>query len=871
MTETSVGIEVIVAHTHADFDALASMVAAKRLYPQGMLMLTGSPDQAVREFLTLYRHAFEVEQARNVPQLPIRRLIICDTRVPSRLGDFREVVSDPQIEVIIFDHHPASLEAIVGDVNHITDYGATTTLLVRMLWDKGIQVSALEATLFCLGIHEETGSLLYPETTPEDVEAAAWCMRQGAVLSIVSQFMHRPLSDEQRELLNDLLVNSAMHSVHGYKVLIAWAECDRYVDELAVLASRLLDIQQADTVLTVVRMKERVYVVGRSQPGTIDVAQFLAPIGGGGHPTAASAALKGTQPKQLADELLGRLITETRPAHTAADVMSSPVVAFTEEQETVEQAAAIAQRFGFSGYPVIHGERLLGIVTRREIDRAMHHGMARSPLSNITSAPAIAVPAHAPLADVQRLMVDQDIGRVPVLQNGKVVGMLSRTDLLRAVHDFARERPSPESEVLSRVRDLPRYLQDVLEMAGDVGDDMGMPSFVVGGFVRDILLGVDTMDVDLVVEGDGIRFAETLAERLGGRVRPHEKFGTAVVVTGRPPHKLDVATARIEFYTRPAALPDVMSSPLKQDLYRRDFTINAMAIRLNRREYGRIYDFFGCRRDLREGVVRVLHNLSFIDDPTRIFRAIRFEQRYHFRMDPHTEGLLRQAVAANVFEHLSSERIRDEVIQILGEPRPLPAIKRMEQLKVLRLVHSRIVLTPKLVEILEEVTATMVQVVPLLEEPVERWLVYFTALVSQLSRAQVEEIAARYRISADQRQKLALDRDATSRVLRELFPRDLQPSAIARILRGFSVEMLLYLLSRTGLHPVKQKILDYLLKYRRIRPLVRGQHLLDWGYLPGPRFRELLDQAYDAQLDGRVHSLDDARRYLEHPPATRLR
>ncbi|HEY4002292.1 MAG TPA: CBS domain-containing protein [Candidatus Xenobia bacterium] len=856
------GVEVIIGHTHADFDALASMVAASKLYPQARMMLTGAVDQAVKEFLALYRHAFPIEPSKGVRALNIQRLVIVDTRVPSRLGEFRDFVSNPQVEVIIFDHHPATAESVVGDEDHACLYGATTTMLVGLLRDRGIRITPLEATLFCLGIYEETGCLLFPDTTPEDIECAAWCLRQGAMLTVVSRFMRRPLSDDQHALLNALLTNARTHTIQGYRVLTAHAEIDHYVDELAVLTSRLLDIGLPDAVFTAVRMRDRVYVVGRSQEQTVNVAQAVSFLGGGGHPTAASATLRGAQAEAVEAEVVARLQAELQPACRARDIMSSPAVVMTEAEATVGAAWEKAVRFGFSGYPVLEQGRLRGVVTRRDLEKAVSHGMQASPLRTIVSAPAITIEPDMPLPDIQRVLLERDVGRAPVVDHHQLLGIVSRSDLLRVFHGVGPERPSPQSEAVERLRALPAAVQQLLEGAGDVGDEGRYPTFVVGGFVRDLLLGVENLDIDLVVEGDGIQFARTLARRLGGRVKSHQKFGTAVI-TLPDDTRVDVATARIEFYTRPAALPEVTASPLKQDLYRRDFTINALAVRLNRGPFGTLYDFFSARRDLREGVVRVLHNLSFVDDPTRIFRAIRFEQRYHFRMDSHTETLLRQAVEGDIFQHLSNERIRDEIIEILSEARPLPAVRRMQELKVLRLIHPRIHLNSKLVAIMEEITAVLVQYGSVLPG-LDRWLIYFMGLVSQIPAEAIADIARRYRIPQVQQSKLGLDKTSVTHVLRTLYPPELRPSGVYRVLKPLSTEAVVYLLARTRLQPVRQKVADYLRQGRTVTPLVTGQDLLRWGYPEGPEMGRLLQAVLGAQIDGEIGTVEEAHLWLGH-------
>ncbi|MDD4894296.1 MAG: hypothetical protein PHW54_03160, partial [Candidatus Omnitrophica bacterium] len=226
---------------------------------------------------------------------------------------------------------------------------------------------------------------------------------------------------------------------------------------------------------------------------------------------------------------------------------------------------------------------------------------------------------------------------------------------------------------------LPKEIRDFISVAGDVAFSCGMPVYLVGGFVRDLILGVDNLDLDIVVEGDGIKFAELLSLKLNAGLTLHRRFGTATLIIDKY-FKVDIATARREYYPEPAHLPEVTCGTLKDDLIRRDFTINAMAVSINRRDFGTFIDCFGGKKDLAAKKIRVLHDLSFIDDPTRILRAIRFEQRYSFRIEPKTLKLLREAKRLKMLEKVQPQRLRDELILLLKENKPLKQLRRIKEL-----------------------------------------------------------------------------------------------------------------------------------------------------------------------------------------------
>ena len=252
------------------------------------------------------------------------------------------------------------------------------------------------------------------------------------------------------------------------------------------------------------------------------------------------------------------------------------------------------------------------------------------------------------------------------------------------------------------IQKLPENIIGLLGSAGRYAENMGFRAFVVGGLVRDLILNHENFDIDLVVEGEGIRFARELARKYSAHVRCYNKFGTAVL-TLADGYKLDVATARTEIYEHPAALPRVWPGSIKEDMYRRDFTINTLAINLNPEHFGKLLDFFNARKDIKRKLIRVMHDLSFIDDPTRVFRAVRFEQRFGFKVVRSTERLIKDAVAINLFEKLAGYRISSELELVLQEKDPLPVLKRLEELGIIGLIHPKAGRNKKLKRLLDKI------------------------------------------------------------------------------------------------------------------------------------------------------------------------
>lgn len=857
-------MQVILSHAGADFDAFASMVAARKLYPEARMFFTGSPEPNVREFASLHRSQFPVDFASEGLEEPLELAVLVDTREPTRLGPFRYPVSRPEVKVHVYDHHPATPESIAGDLEVVEHVGASVTVVLKRVRERGLPVTAHEATLFLLGLYEETGSLTFPDTTPEDIRMAAWLLENGGNLALVPHFVQHSLSPTQRDLLAELLRRCRVEVLGGYQVMLATASTDRYVDELAVITHRLMDLERPDVLFTIVKMGRRTYVVGRAGANTADVGRVLGELGGGGHATAASASLKDREPSDVAADLLQRVQDSLPRVLTARDLMSWPVDCLeVKGRVTVDDAGEFLRRLGHSAACVREGRRVVGMIARADVDKALAHDLGHAPVQAYMTREVVQVAPETPLPEIQRILVENDIGRVPVMEEGRLVGIVSRSDVLRALHGSCPMPPAPPDPSPPQLLDLDPDLLALLRRCGRVGRELGMEVYAVGGFVRDLLLGVPNYDVDLVVEGNGIAFAEALCDRLGARCAVHDKFGTAVM-TLPDGMKLDVATARTEVYTRPAALPVVRGSTLKQDLYRRDFSINAMALRLDPEKFGRLVDFFGAQRDLQAGLVRVLHNLSFVDDPTRIFRAIKFEQRYGFRMDPNTEHLLRSAVSQEVLAFVSPERIRDEVVQILSEPRPLPAVVRMDRLRVLRLLHPRLQVDEKTRGVLEEAEEVLGGFRDLVSSgEVQPWIVYLAGLLSGLDSKSVAEVAERYRVRTVDRKKLEMGRKEAARRIRMLGRPVASDSEIYRALEYLAPEQALYLAARSKSRRARQRIARYLRVLRHVEPPLSGEDLRRMGYPPGPEYRRILEWLRDRRLDGRIMTAEAARGAVE--------
>ena len=845
---------LVATHTNTDFDAFAAMLAARRLYPGAIVCLAGSLNRNVREFYRL--HADELDFVVDASRLEldaVRRLIVVETVHASRLGELEPVALDSAVDKVVFDHHAADRPEWAPPENVIvSEDGALTTTLVGVLAEREVAVSPLEATVFALGIHEDTGSLTHATTTQRDAEALGWCLRHGAEQELLSRFLHTPLGEAERELLSALLDSLEAHEAAGVEVLVATAAAREYVEGVSNLAHKLVDVTDCAGLVVLVEMDGRVFAVTRSRVPELDAAALAAVLGGGGHAQAASAIYRGAL-DEAHRLVVDRLEEAVRQPARARDVMSRPARTISPD-ETVSRAMVACQRFGQSGILVAAGDELAGAVSREDLDKAISHGLSHAPVRGIMSSRVATCAEETPLSELQRLLASGD-DRVAILRDDRIVGVVTRGDVLEALGESAAAVKRPSASLAAELAKLER-LAPVFEAVAALTEAYeGV--YLVGGTVRDILLGERNFDVDIAVEGDAIALAQALADALGGRVRAHEKFGTAVVVYGDG-ERVDVVTARTEFYDAPAALPAVEHASIREDLFRRDFTINAMALSLKGDDYGRLVDPFSGRADLEQKRIRVLHNLSFIDDPTRIFRAIRYENRYGFRMDEHTVRLARGTIEIGLVGDLSSARLRDELVALLEEGEVEHSILRLAELGADKAIHPHLAADDEAVKLLARLRALAQQY----ELDVPAWRLPLIALARKLPPDEVYDWLQRLKMRRRDAEQIAAAVTVGPRIVERLRNRDVEPAETVALADRYAPDAPLFALALTELEPLH----DYFRGLRDIRLEVTGSDLAALGLSESPRVGEVLAELrrrkLNGELDGRESELEAARELI---------
>jgi tRNA nucleotidyltransferase (CCA-adding enzyme) len=854
---------VITGHANADFDALAAMVAAAKLYPDAVLVFPGSQEKDLRNFyIQSTTYLFNFRNFKDIDPDTVELLVLVDTRQRSRVPHVEPLLEKPDMVVHSYDHHPDSEEDVPAVQEVVKPWGSTTTIMVHEIMARGLRVNEEEATILGLGIFEDTGSFSFNSTVPEDFTAASWLRSMGMDLSVISDLLSRELSAQQVSILGELLESATTHDINGVEVVITQMSSDQYISDFAFLVHKLIDMENLRVLFAMGRMGDRIHLVARSRSPDVDVGQICASFGGGGHAYAASATIKDKTLSEARDDLFALLYSLINPQLAVDSIMSRPAVV-VENSASMRQAVEIMTRYGFKGVPVVRTESMecVGILEHTVADKAMSHRLGEQPVSDYMGTNFATVPPDTDLYQVMEIILGKRQRLLPVVQEGKVVGIITNTDLLNLLIEEPARIPESlqpernrERSIVSVMRNrLPRDLVQMLEEAGTLANDLGYGVYAVGGFVRDLLLGRSNMDLDLVVEGDGIAFARTFAERYQARIKAHHKFKTAVVIF--PDNtRIDVATARLEYYERPAALPTVQLSSIKMDLYRRDFTINALAVNLAPGNFGTLVDFFGAQKDIKGRNIRVLHSLSFVEDPTRILRAVRFERRFEFQIGGQTNRLIKNALQLNLFNRLSGARIFHELRLIMEEEHPTDCLKRLHEMKILQAIHPMLDLTPKRVDILEELERVRTLYTLLyVEPPVTSWKLFLLGLTMNMEHKETSQVLRRLGLAPREEREHLATREMVGKALGQLInwrPNVSRPSDIYFALEKLPLEGVLFLMAKSRKDSIRKHISQYLTTWRFHSLEISGSDLKRLGLEPGPDYTRILRRVLAAGIDG---------------------
>lgn len=862
-------MKIILTHPNADFDAVAASLAAHKLYPDATPVLPDRLNRNVNHFMMLYRSGLPFIFQHDFRANGVKQIILVDTqRVPTLHGLRKNT------PVTIIDHHHPYQRDDLKPYETLTseEVGATTTLLVERIQQQNIALTPLEATLLALGIYEDTGSLAYGTTTYRDVRAAAWLLEHNAALDTVRHFLTPPLNDEQQALLENLMANADSQVIQGQTIIVSTASVSEYIPEISSVVHQLRDTLDPAALFVLVAMPNNLLLVCRSTGEAIDVGEVARLYGGGGHDRAAAATIYDQTLEQVAGTLWQHIRQHIRPIATVADLMSLGVQTVAVDK-TASQIAQQVRRIGHEGYPVVEGKRVVGLLTRRELDRALEHNLGNLKVRDIMTAGTVSLYPDDSVQRLEQTMVESGWGQIPILdRQNRLVGIVTRTDLINHwanTHPEQRaEQPVIAPEQMRNIMGQP--VAHLIETVAGEARSLNLNMYLVGGAVRDLLLNRPNLDIDFVVESSAIDFAGHLRDRFGGDLHTYQPFGTAKWLlddtvaaaletsADQLPNNIDFATTRNEFYEHPTALPTVYQGSIKLDLQRRDFTINTLAIQFSpEAASGRILDFYGGLNDLRNGLIRVLHSLSFVDDPTRILRAVRFEHRLGFKIEQRTAEHI--VTALPMLRRTTGNRIRNELDLLLREEKPERALLHMRRLGILEAIHPAFHIEN---DIMEQFRAVENADAPWLDNRPDLVTLYWHALVTHIDADELGDFCERLMFGRRISQSL-MDVARLMAQIDELSDSRLRPSEFTDRLDPISPTALLVVWLLAPEESARQNIERYVTTWQHTRPLTTGHALREMGLKPGPCYAVILGKLRRAWLDGDITSEQEEKELLQ--------
>lgn len=868
-------MKIVLTHISPDFDAIASAYGALKLHSCDHIAVVTNMEPNVYEYikstgveLPLKRYSQADIEAAGA----IEELYITDCKQKKRLGNLAALLNKAE-KITIYDHHTAYAQDIDTDNGIVRAIGSTSTILTELLKKAKVSLNRFEATLLALGIYEDTGLLTFQSTLPEDAFAAAYLIGIGIDHSALGDFIKRDLNSVQVMILNELLLNLFIVTVGEVRIAVSFASIEEYVDEVAYIAQRLMSMEGLESLFILVSAGDRIVLVGRSRTSKVDVSSVVRQFGGGGHASAASAIIKDMFLPEALERLKFVLREYIKPVKTISEIMNSPVK-YVSSGSSFKKAMEMTMKYNLNHMPVVEKGRTVGIISRKDILHGIKHGLDKEPVNDIMQVEFDTVNPYTPFYAAEEIMVNKGQKLLPVEDAGGIVGVVTRTDLLRLMHEEITLRSAQADKArrdmfISRSRvvsdllkdNLPKDILAVLKDIGRFAESRGVKAYVVGGFVRDLLMGNKNFDIDIVTEGDATAFAKEYSKEKGCKAIIHDKFKTAMVILPGS-LKIDFATARTEYYMTPAAAPEVEESSVRNDLFRRDFTINAMAVRLDGSQYGRLLDFFSGQKDINEKKIRALHSLSFVDDPSRAFRAIRFAVRFGFDIGAHTERLIKHAESLNLFGQLLGSRLFLELKYILEEKGYVKALEMMKKYDLLRFYSPGISFDASMLEKFERLETLIGWYNIQIGDKIELWKARLEILFSNLNAAEFAGASNKFDLPSKNAGELAEDKRRMNYAMQSFRRyKEPSPSLITRLCENLSREGLLALAAVLG-NSKQNMVKDYITEYSRVKIECCGDDIIALGVKKGPDVKIVIKALKDNKLDGLIKDRGEEEAFI---------
>jgi len=859
-------LQVIFISEGADLDALSTAFGITLINPEAKILLPDAVSSSFRLAVKRFENKLKDKMIKINNLKKINVLYLADTNnykaSLKKLSDF----IDENTKVIIYDHHPIRSKLPKNIEKHIKKTGSASTIVVYQLKRNKIQLSSDDATILILGIYEDTGNFTYNTTTEKDLRAAAYLIEKGADLETVKNIIEERIDQQQISIIHQLVENLQYFFLKNKKIIFSFAYSDRYIPDISGFLHMIKPLQEADAFFVMINEKGKTSIIARSKRKEIDVGKIMSYLGGGGHFAAASATVKGLTVQEIKNYIESVLLSEAYKEKTISEFMSREIITVNKDtqiqeiKEELDKAPVV--------FVVDKKGKFLGIALSRVLKESLRHGIKDVKIENFIIDSIITFEPSTRLSEAEKTITTSSQEYFPVLENGKPVGVINRTYIIKILHGqvfdsekdifISRERIKPK--FLNFEKNLRKYLPDHiithLEEIGKLSKKLGYSTYLVGGIVRDIVMSKKSLDIDLIVEGDAVKLSKEYAKLKKIPVHTFEEFMTAQL-TLETGEKIDLATARKETYTHPGAYPKVEKATIKEDLYRRDFTINTLAIEITEGKFGILIDFFNGLKDIKDRMIRILHQLSFIEDPIRILRALRFAGRLGFKLGKPTEKLLKLAVDEDMLSVAPAGRINIELNYSLNEEKVIDILMLMNRYRVLHSLFPDFYMDEKREEILNRLRDTIISFEMFFGIKIDRISNYLLALMYHLPFDISYKILQKYHFSKSVK---FFEEYLDARDLFQKIPR--KDSQLYKKIKFIKKDILVYICASSDIE-LSERIIRILKKEEEKDLLLSGKDLKEMGIPPSPVYKKILDDVFKKYLDGEIKTKKEAVEYVK--------
>lgn len=846
---------IAVAH-NADLDMLGAARCLQLLNPQAQLLhpvrLKQNAWEAVRKsewFKTIKISDVDFKQLKCVHMVGISQ---------SRHNiELVEAIGRHGTETVVYTERQARLpfSFIIKQFHNLS----MTAAMMNHLLSERISLDNDDKQLFNLAVCEKTWLGLSSKCREEDFKALAFLRSHNFSSFKTANAINLGFREGQAAAYH-LILKSIEDIQPGYwPVSFAAIKTNNAIQDLEPVIDAVWSDISSTSALIMVTYQNFSRIWARSSISQIDFFDVFSEFRPARHRNWIYFNFTGHGHEQNRARLLLHLENNLRPDLTAGDIMSASPRCVSAST-TVKQALDEMLKFNIMSLIVIKNDEFAGIITRRDLDRALQMNLLASEIGPWVPTEMPVISPSTPVRVLKNLMIRYNLTRLPVIEQGRVKGIITTHELLRAIpdylplpHDFlplAEKVHMPEplqiEEILKRVFSLRIFhlLNKISRFAGK----LGIAAFAVGGFVRDLLLERQNFDLDVVIIGDAMKFAAEFSKEMNCDFKVFDRFHTARIYL--EDLKVDFSSARIEHYSTPGALPQIEYSGLSNDLYRRDFTINALALSLVPESFLQLKDFFGGFNDLINRKIKILHSFSFLEDPTRLFRALRFAGRFNFNLEKDTQRAFELAVSREAIARLSIKRIATEISRCFNEDRPQQIISDIFDAGLMKFLSPELVDASILPGRFKLIRALVKRFRPMPEE-IDSEAVYWTGLLSALNIESAEKLLDATGTPHNRRVKILqalISINSIPGQLNHINEDDHQ--GLYDLLSGLYPESLISTVAFAVDKRNARKILFYVINLRQIKCHISGKDLLAEGIKPGPHIRRIFNHIISLKLNG---------------------